>query len=93
MDIDNGGYESGQKPLTELVAEFSTPIEHIWIVTGHSESGDSYIPLAFTKKPTKKLLKKIAFSLDGDEDNPTGCGDYGSYVYLEVEKVKLDTIK
>ena len=57
----------------------------VFVVTGHSESGDDYGPEVFTKKPSKSQLKKLAHDWDGDEDED-GPGHYGSYVYLEVSE-------
>jgi hypothetical protein len=64
----------------------------IWVVTGDSESSDHYGPFVFSKKPSKELLKKIAFDCDGD-DEEDGPGNYGSYVYLTVEKIEIDKEK
>jgi len=61
----------------------------IWILTAHSESGDDFGPLAFSKKPTEAKLKKIAFDWDGEETED-GPGDYGSYVYLDLSEVEVD---
>jgi hypothetical protein len=62
----------------------------IWIVTGDSESSDHYGPLAFSKKPSKKQLKKIAHGWDGTEEED-GPGYYGSYVYLTVKNIEVDS--
>ena len=61
----------------------------IWIVTGESESTDHYGPLAFSKKPTKSQLSKIAHDWDGDEEKQ-GSGFDGSYVDLDVSCVVVD---
>jgi hypothetical protein len=61
----------------------------LWVVTGESESDDNYGPLVFSRKPTDEKLEKIAFVWDGD-DEKEGPGNYGSYVYLEVDEVELD---
>lgn len=76
--------------VSETKTVSTTLLKHVWIVTGNSESGDQYVPYVFSKKPSKKILKQLAFELDGDIDDPTGCGDFGSYVYLDVEKVEID---
>lgn len=62
----------------------------IWIVTGKSESGDIFEPLAFSEEPTKKILKKIAYAWDGDEEDQNGCGYLGSYVHLSLVNVTVD---
>lgn len=62
---------------------------NICIITAESESGDHYGPFAFSKKPNKKTLEQLAFSLDGNEDKD-GPGDYGSYVTLRIENVEVD---
>lgn len=56
----------------------------VWVVSGHSESGDDYGPYVFSKKPSKKALRDLAYSWDGDEEGDNGPGDYGSYVHLSV---------
>lgn len=61
----------------------------VYIVIGESESGDEYTAV-FSKKPTKKILTNLAFSWDGDKDNPTAGGYAGSYVYISVEKHVVD---
>jgi len=61
---------------------------NIYIVTGNSESGDHYGPMAFYKKPTKKTLSTIAHDWDGDEDKQ-GLGFDGSNVYIEVTCVEV----
>lgn len=65
----------------------------VWVVTSKSESGDVFPPEVFTKKPSEKILKALAFSQDGDEDNPDGAGDYGSWVHLKVTRVIADSFK
>jgi hypothetical protein len=62
--------------------------EFVWVIGGTSESGDHFTPLVFKRKPNKKKLSEIAHSWDGDE-NFEGCGDYGSYVYLKIDKVEV----
>jgi len=65
--------------------------QKVWIVTGKSESGDSYGPLAYDKKPSKAVLKRLAFSWDAGEGSD-GPGDFGSYVYLDVTQVEVQTL-
>jgi hypothetical protein len=62
---------------------------NVYVVHGESESNDEYVAV-FSKKPTKKLLKNLAFSWDGDRDNPTAGGYAGSYVYISVEELVVD---
>ena len=59
----------------------------VYVVRGRSESADEYGSLVFSKKPSEKKLKELCFSWDGDLEDPTGNGDYGSYVSITVEKV------
>ena len=61
----------------------------VWVLTGHSESGDDFGPLVFAKKPTEREQKEIAFSWDGDEGRD-GLGDYGSYVSLTLSEVEVE---
>ena len=61
----------------------------IWVITGVSESADHYGPFLFSKKPTKELLKKMAYMCDGYEEEE-GPGDFGSYVYLKTNEVEVD---
>lgn len=62
----------------------------VFVLTGHSESGDDYGPLVFSLKPKKKQLREIAHDWDGDE-NEDGPGNFGSYVYLSLYAVKVDS--
>ena len=56
----------------------------VFVVTGKSESGDSYGPYVYKTKPSDKVLKELVKGLDyGEGDGP---GDYGSYVYLSVDE-------
>ncbi len=64
-------------------------MKDFWVVYGHSESGDDYPPIAFSKEPSEEMLAEIANDWDGNNKR-NGCGDYGSYVYLTVECVELD---
>lgn len=59
----------------------------VWIVLGDSESGDHWV-IAFGHKPTEEELKELAWEWDGDEFEE-GPGDYGSWVYLQVEEQEL----
>lgn len=59
----------------------------VWVVTGHSESGDDYGPMVYKNKPSDKTLKDLCESWDaGDWDGP---GDYDSYVHLNVEECEI----
>lgn len=55
----------------------------IWVITGHSESGDDLEPVLYLNEPTEEEKKELALEFDSDEDLD-GPGDYGSYVYLKV---------
>lgn len=59
----------------------------VWVVTGHSESGDDYGPVVYVKKPDDKVLKALVGSWDADDWD--GPGDYGSYVHLEIEECEV----
>jgi hypothetical protein len=61
----------------------------VWVVTGHSESGDDFGPLTFHNKPNPSRLKEIAYGWDGT-DEEDGPGDYGSYVYLTVTQTAVE---
>ena len=61
----------------------------VWVLTGESESSDHYGLYVFSEKPSEELLKKIAFDCDGDDD-ADGPGNYGSYVYLNLEEIEVD---
>ena len=65
------------------------PTKKIWIVTGVSESTDHYGPLAFSTKPSKSQLSKLAHSWDGD-DEKQGPGFDGSYVDIDVSCVGVE---
>ncbi len=56
----------------------------IFIVTGKSESGDSYGPELFKKEPTQEQLKELAHKWDFFDGE--GPGDFGSYVHLKVRE-------
>lgn len=58
----------------------------IWIVEGHSESGDDYGPERYNKQPTMKQLREFVEST-GEELDIGGSGDFGSYVYLKINKI------
>lgn len=62
----------------------SKPTKTVFVVTGKSESGDSYGPVVFNGKPTDKILQQLCEAWDfGDGDGP---GAYGSFVHLSVDK-------
>jgi len=60
----------------------------VWVVTGESESGDSYLHV-FGYKPSPDKLSNLAHSWDGDEDCE-GPGDYGSYVHLSIDSYDIE---
>ena len=55
----------------------------IYIVTGESESGDRYGPLAFTKRPSKEKLASIANNWDESEEGEV-------FIKTEVHGVLLN---
>ncbi len=61
-------------------------MKKIFIVTGHSESGDDYGPKRFNKKPTNPQLRQFIKDT-GEELDCNGPGDFGSYVYLDIKEV------
>jgi hypothetical protein len=81
------------KTTTGMAASTSEEKMKMWIVTGSSESGDNYGPLAFSKNPSKKMLSTIAFCWDGNPEEKQGPGFDGSYVYLKVYGVIVDSGK
>lgn len=61
----------------------------VWMLTGHSESGDNFGPVTFQNKPTQKLLRQMAYDWDGTPEG-NGPGDYGSYVFLNLNEVTIE---
>lgn len=62
---------------------------YVWVVTAKSESSDDYGPWVFAKKPTDDELKKFCqeqcpgeFEDCGDESDPDGPGEWGSYLHV-----------
>jgi len=66
----------------------ATKTETVWVVSGKSESCDEYLSI-FKNRPTKSQLKKLVFEWDGDEENPDGPGDFGSFVYISVTEEEV----
>jgi hypothetical protein len=64
-------------------------MKEVYVLTGHSESGDNFGPLVFSIKPSKQKLRRIAFEWDGDEGYK-GPNSFGSYVSLALFKVTVD---
>jgi hypothetical protein len=60
----------------------------IWVLTGQSESGDSFGPITFQNKPTQKTLRQMAYDWDGTSEGD-GLGDYGSYVFLSLKEIEI----
>lgn len=54
----------------------------VFLVEGHSESGDLYTQI-FSKKPTPEELSELAHGWDGSSDKD-GPGFDGSWVHLVV---------
>lgn len=63
--------------------------ENVWVVTGTSESGDDYGPEIYKFEPTDDVLRALVFEWDGDAESPNGPGDYGSYVYLDTQRLRV----
>ena len=61
--------------------------EPIWIVTGHSESGDDYGPKRYDHEPTEEDLRNFIKNDTMEELDCDGPGDFDSYVHLEVNKL------
>jgi hypothetical protein len=61
-------------------------MKKVWIVTGHSESGDDSGPERFDHKPTEEELKKFITNT-GEELDCDGPGDFDSYVHLEIHEL------
>ena len=61
--------------------------DKVWIIHGHSESGDHYMA-AFSEAPTEVQLAGLYHDWDGHEDK-TGPGHYGSYIHGSVEESEL----
>jgi len=64
-----------------------TDKSEVWVVTGHSESGDDYGPEVYSNEPSKEILKNLVGGWDAGEWD--GGGYCGSYVYLKIEKCKI----
>ena len=58
-------------------------MRNVYVVKGHSESGDHYVAL-FANKPTDDQLSDLCYKWDGDPEQD-GPGDYGSYVHLTID--------
>lgn len=63
--------------------------EQVWIITGTSESGNDYGPVASNRDPSETDLKRLVFRWDGDINNPTGPGAYGSNVHVSIQVVDI----
>lgn len=56
----------------------------IWVLTRHSESGDTYSPVTFDHKPTAAdVLEAVK---DTGEEMNGGPGYSGSYIHVDVYK-------
>lgn len=62
----------------------------VWVLTGESESSDHYGPVVFCSKPSQDRIRDLCFEWDGDQSNPDGPGDFGSFVYTTLTRVKLE---
>jgi len=69
-------------------------MDSVFVVSGHSESGDDYVAV-FRNDPTEKQLSELVHSWDGNQDYMDedelnqGPGYAGSYVHINVEKLKF----
>lgn len=60
----------------------SPKLTTVHVVTGRSESDDTYGPIVYATKPNEVILQALVRDWDfGDGDGP---GYFGSYVYLTV---------
>jgi hypothetical protein len=62
--------------------------ETVWVVVGHSESGDEYRRV-FRASPTEDELSELAHNWDGDDDKE-GPGFDGSYVHLTIYEEEVN---
>jgi hypothetical protein len=60
----------------------------VWIVRGHSESGDNYGPKRYDHEPTPDDLRNFIKNETPEELDCGGEGDFNSYVDLEVFLLK-----
>ncbi len=63
----------------------------VWVVTGHSESGDDFGPLVFVSQPHEAKQREIALDWDSNEELD-GPGDFGSYVFLQVDEAIIEAL-
>ncbi len=72
------------KKLIEINGKVQKPI---WIIRAKSESGDSYGMRKYDHEPTEADKRDYILTVTPEEINMDGPGDFGSYVYLTVEKI------
>lgn len=67
----------------------------VYVSTAKSESGDDYGAMVFAKKPTDKAHEAIWREIcpqefpDNDDPENRGPGNWGSYLYVRLEKAKV----
>lgn len=59
----------------------------IWIISAHSESGDTYGAKRYDHEPTEEDKRNYILKETPEEIDCDGPGDFNSYVYLKVEKL------
>lgn len=62
----------------------------VWVVMGHSESGDDYGPVVYEKEPGDEILKTLCWAWDPpDVEDDDAPGDYGTYVAIHKSKCEV----
>jgi hypothetical protein len=61
--------------------------EFVYVVRGHSESGDDYLAV-YKNEPSEAVLSELAHGWDGDDEGQ-GPGEDGSYVHISVDKEEV----
>ena len=65
-------------------------MSNTYVVTCKSESGDSYGPYLFATEPTdEKLEAFFREECPCEFEEGDGPGDWGSYLYVHVNKVEV----
>lgn len=59
----------------------------MWVVTGHSESGDDYGPKRYNHNPTQSDLRDFIKNETPEELDCGGPGNFNSYVHLKIDKL------
>jgi hypothetical protein len=79
-----GSKSLGYKVVKDISEEMTNDI---WIMWGDSESGDHYKKVKYDHEPTDEDKKNYIKKYTPEDMDIDGPGDFGSYVYLEVEKI------